>query len=142
MIDAVITRLKAQTTLRAVEGAASLNRLMQSRTVPQGTHAAYVVPLGMQGGPENAAAVVFTQTVVESVGVILIRNAWGDRTGKSATDELREDIDAVIAAIVGWAPEPGPGVFRLVRGQLVGAENSAVVFQLDFGISTQLRIKP
>lgn len=142
MIDAVIARLKERTDLRRVEGAASLQRLMSQKTVPSGTHAAFVVPLGLQGGPADAATGLFRQTLTEAVGVIVIRNIWGDRTGAAVKDELQDDIDAVIAALAGWAPVPGPGVFQVNRGQLVGAENTAVVYQLDFGIATQLRITP
>lgn len=142
MIDAVIARLKARTTLRSVEGAASLQRLMANKVVPAGTHAAYVVPLGLQGGTEESITGLFRQTLTEAVGVILIRNAWGSARGGNVQDELSADIQMVIAALAGWAPQSGPGVFRVVRGQLVGSENSAVVYQLDFAIPTQMRITP
>lgn len=142
MIDAVIARLKDRTSLRSVEGAARLEQLMKDRHVPAGTHAAFVVPLGLRGGPAEAATGIYRQTVTEAVGVILMRNLWGDRRGGSVKDELTEDIDATIAALAGWAPAPGPGVFQLNRGQLVGFEKSAAVYQLDFGIATQLRITP
>ena len=142
MIDAVIARLKDRTALRSVDGAARLEQLMKQKVLPQGTHGAFVVPLGLRGGAVDVATGIFRQTVAEAVGVILMRNAWGDTRGDTVQDELDADITQTIAALAGWAPAPGPGVFQLSKGQLVGFERGAAVYQLDFSINTQLRITP
>lgn len=139
-VDAIIARLQAETDLRTVAGASSLQRIMESGSVPQATRAAFVVPLGLLGGQADTATGLYRQTLTEAVGVILIRNAWGDRTGDRAADELQADIDAVIQALAGWVPPGAIDGLRLQRGQLVGSQKTAVVYQLDFGLTKQLRI--
>lgn len=140
MIDQVISRLKAQTGLRTVEGSAALARLLRNETVPQGTHGAYVVPLGLSGAQSDAAVGIFRQAISEEIGVILMRNDWRQRPGDELQDELDADIKETVEALGGWGPESAIGVFSLRRGQLIDARNALIIYQLTFSIPTQLRI--
>lgn len=140
MIDQVIERLKAETSLRKVSGAKSLSRIMKDGRVPAGTHAAFVVPLGLTGGTSDAMAGIFSQNFSQTIGVILMRNDFSSAHGSDSSDELQADIDQTIGVLAGWAPTGALGVFTVGRGQLVAAQDTEVVYQLDFTIQNQLRI--
>ena len=42
----------------------------------------------------------------------------------------------------GRQPDDAPGVFVLSGGELVGSQQGALIFQLDFSLIDQLRITP
>lgn len=142
-VDAVIARLKARApNLRTVEGAAELAALLEANALSQRPDvSAFVLPTGMRGGPVGSASELFTQSVEESVSVLLsMRNA--DRTGARALLEIGPEIDAVIAAICGWGPNDAPGVFKLVRAAAAGLSKGTFTYLIEFSISDQLRITP
>ena len=142
MIDALITRLKAQVNqLRTVEDAASLSVLVKNGTLPQQTPAAYVIPVGLVGGQGQSSSGLYTQILTEVFGVIVAFNTHsGTAAGKMGTlDTLLRDV---IAAVAGWGPEQAVGVFELRRGNLLSMNAGAVIYQLDFAINDQLRITP
>lgn len=141
MIDEVITRLKDNTGLRTVEGSAALSRLMANKTVPQGTHGAYVVPLGLAATQGDSSVGIFRQMITEEIGVILMRNDWKRHTSADTQDELQADIKETIEGLCGWAPQSATGVFSLRRGQLIDARDALIIYQLTFSIPTQLRIQ-
>lgn len=140
-ISAVITRLGDQVTDLAgrIQGAAEFSAIMKSNALPQVTPAAFVLPLGLQGGKADAATGEFTQSLDRMVGVVLVlRNT--DRVGSKAVDPLDALVSGVIDAIAGWDPDNAIGVFRLVRGSIVSMAAGTIVFQLDFALPDQLRI--
>ncbi|WP_121064729.1 phage tail terminator protein [Chachezhania antarctica] len=141
MIDLVIARLKAEVADLGgrVEGAASFATLMQQNALPQVTPAAHVLPVGLTGGRANAATGMFTQLFDEAVGVILTIRGH-DQTGGRSLDLTEALIRAVIEAVAGWEPADEIGSFRLVRGNLVSLRAGALIYQLDFSITDQLRI--
>ncbi|MFN7003754.1 MAG: hypothetical protein ACK4NW_10035 [Roseinatronobacter sp.] len=141
MIDAVITRLKAEVSdfSNRIEGAAEFAALMRANALPQVTPAAHILPLGLRGGRGEAGAGAFTQDVEEVVAVLITLRAHS-RTGREALPDLAALTKQVIAAIAGWGPDEAIGVFRLSRGQLVSMSAGTILYQLDFAINDQLRI--
>ncbi len=137
----VMTRLKALVPglARRVEGAADFAELMRRNALPQQTPAAHVLPLGLQGGREDAIAGAFRQDVVEVVGVLLTLRTFS-QTGAATLPELNLLIRDVINAVAGWGPAEAVGVFRLARGHLVTMSAGTIVYQIEFSISDQLRI--
>lgn len=140
MIAAVVTRLNATVVdlYGRVEGAAEFTDLMQRNDLPQATPAAFVLPLGLAGQQADAMAGAFTQAITETVGVVLVVRGH-DRTGKRALERIDQLIRDVIAALIGWAPANEIGAFKLMRGQLIGLRAGALLYQIDFAISDQLR---
>lgn len=141
MIADIIIRLKtmAPSFNQRIEGAGSFAAMMASKQLPHITPAAHVVPVSLNGGKAEAATGAFTQDTTETFGVVFtLRSA-----DPVASDKL-EPVDAlkaeIIAAIAGWAPSDEVGVFQLVGGRLLNIFDGALVYQIDFRISDQLRI--
>lgn len=144
MIDAVITRLKAEVSEFSgrVDGAAEFADLMQRGSRPQSALAAYVLPLGLQGGTSEASAGLFVQSVRETVAVVILVNA-ADALGNRALQTLDPLVKAVIGAVAGWdGGEDALGIFELVRGNLITPGTGLIAYQLEFAINDQLRITP
>ena len=126
---------------RRVEGAAELSELVKRKALPQASPSAFVLPLGLHAANQgDAGAGAFTQMVDEVFGVVLFVRASGDITGGRALPSIDMLVWAVIEAVCGWGPEDAIGVFHLRRGQLLSAEAGAVIYQLDFGLQSQVRI--
>lgn len=142
-VGAMIARIASVINVLAgrIEGAAEFAALMKSNALPQVTPAAFVLPLGLQGGQADAAAGAYTQALERVFGVVLVMRNAG-RTGEDALDPLDALIEQTVTALAGWGPADAPGVFRLVRGALVSMAAGTVVYQLDFSISDQVRILP
>lgn len=140
MVPAVVTRLEAEVPALAnrVKEAADFAELMRTNGLPQ-HGGAYVLPLGLRGNQADAAAGGFRQGIEWVVGVLLTLRTY-HRADRPDLTELNALIDAVLAAICGWAPSDESGVFRLFRGQLVHVGKGTLAYQLDFAISDQLRI--
>lgn len=124
-----------------VEGAAAFAELQRQNALPQVTPAAFVIPLGLQGGAADAVAGLFRQEVQEIVGVMLTLRSFS-RTGEQALPELDALVAKVVAAVAGYAPADAVGSFRLLRGALVSMSAGTIVYQLEFSLSDQLRIAP
>ncbi|MDT7533733.1 hypothetical protein OVY48_09885 [Sphingobium sp. SA2] len=147
MFAAVDQRLKDIMALAGrIRPAASLSELMARGQAPQVCPAAYVLPLGIRGGLFNAMANLIVQDIVETLGIVLFLRSAGDATGGQLTDQLIPLRNAVIRAIVGWAPQSDwleaetVGVFRLARGELISLSAGLLIYQLDFALDDQLRI--
>lgn len=141
----VTDRLKTIPALaNRVFGAAKLAELLKQGAVPQGTPAAFVLPLGLRGGTANAVSGLFRQGLQRLVGIVLVVRNQGDGTGEKALVELDPLIEAVIDLLAGWGPDDDQGgafgVFALARGELVSIEAGTIIYQLDFAIDDQLRI--
>lgn len=141
MIEEVIIRLDAQVPDLSgkVDGAAAFSAMMKGGRGPHNMPAAFVLPLGLQGGRAEASSGFFTQLYAESVAVVLFLQAT-DPQAKRALDRLPSLIREVIRAIAGWAPADTAGVFGLSRGALVGVQGGRLAYQIDFSIQDQLRI--
>lgn len=141
-VEPVIERLKLRVAALGgrVEGAAELAALVQEDILPDVTPAGYVLPLGLQGGVSDAATGLFRQSFSETIAVVLMERGAGDATGALALKPIDALIDATVLAIAGWAPNDEVGVFELRRGALLSLKAGAVMYQLDFAISDQLRI--
>lgn len=123
-----------------IHEAAKLSELMARNALPQVCPAAFVLPLGLRGGPADAVTGLFRQSVEWLEGVLLVVRAAGDATGAKAAAQLRPLIDAVIAAIAGWGEPDGFGTWVLRKGELVSLSTGTLTYQLDFAIDDQLRI--
>lgn len=122
-----------------IQGAAEFSALMKSNALPTVTPAAFVLPLGLQGGQPDAVTGLFSQMVEQVFGVVLVlRNT--DRIGGNALAPIDALIADTIEAIVGWGPDDAVGVFRLTHGDLVSMVAGTMVYQLDVAITDQLRI--
>ena len=135
-VEAVVPELASR-----VQEAAELSELVRKGQLPQSPAAGFVLPLGLRAAsPGDAAANAFTQMIEEVVGVLLVVRSAGDASGGRALPKISDLADATIAAIAGWGPADEPGVFRVSRGQLLSASDGAVLYQLDFSISRQVRV--
>lgn len=115
-------------------------RLVQRNQLPQQTPAAFVLPGALAGGAATAGAGLFRQGFGETVSVVLVVRSAADATGARALDEITPLIRAAVTAVAAWAPSDALGTFVLGRGELVGVESGALVYQLDFNLDDQLRI--
>lgn len=122
--------------------AAEWTRVIAEGQLPQVTPAAFVLPGGLTGGQTRAATGLFIQDVSEMVSIVLIVRVAGDATGAAAVDEVRPIVAAVIGGVLGKGPDDAPGVWKLGRAELVGSQDSALIFQIDFTLFDQLRIAP
>lgn len=123
-----------------VQGAAEFTTLLRAGRLPAAPVFAFVLPLGLV--PRNdgdAAAGAFIQAVDEQIGVVLVVQAAGDGTGRTALPSIETLIGQLNAALPGWQPDGAIGPLRLRRGRLLSAENGAVIYQLDYAVQTQLR---
>lgn len=142
LVLATADRLKVQVPAlgERVSGAIELAALVAEDALPQVMPAAFVLPLGLQGGEAKYATGAFLQMFDETVGVLLVVQAAGDVTGAIALPDLDALIESVITKIAGWAPDNVAGCFELRRGALVSLTAGAALYQLDFAIVNQLRV--
>lgn len=140
MIDAIVTRLKAQVSdfNGRVEGAAFLAELLSQNRLPQGV-GAVVVPVALQGQSADAGSGIFRQPFAETIAVLLLADVR-DRYGKAALTRIRPLIVDVMQAIAGWTPGDELGVFELRGGRLVSMQGGRFAYQIEFTIMDQLRI--
>tara|TARA_R110000868_G_scaffold314417_1_gene575352 strand:- start:8141 stop:8575 length:435 start_codon:yes stop_codon:yes gene_type:complete len=142
LIAAVIARLVAEVPALGsrVQGAADLAVLMKRGGIPTITPAAYILPLGMMGGDEDAMTGSYRQDVDRQISVALCLTSR-DRAGAVALDEADQLIDAITTALCGWAPDDDMvGVFRLLRAILARFQDGVAIYELQFAIKDQLRI--
>lgn len=145
LVDDVIARIANAGGVAAlagrVKGAAELSELVRQKAMPAASPFAFVLPLALSArGDGDAAAGMFTQSLDETVAVLIAVRAAGDVSGGKALASVEAVGDAVIARVCGWGPDSEPGVFRLTRAALVSAEAGLVLFQIDFTCQRQLRI--
>lgn len=140
MIDALIARLNSEVPAlhQRASGVLSFTELMNSRRLPENANA-YICPNGIKGGKAQDGTGVFSQELAESYSVVLVASSQ-DKAGRKALAEASPLITAVIAAVAGWAPEQGPGVFQVGGGRLLGFKEGRMFYELVFSINTQLRI--
>jgi hypothetical protein len=146
MFAAVKARLDPIAELgKRIQPAASLSDLMARNQAPQNCPAAFVLPSGIRGGAVTAMTGLFKQDVAEMLSIVLFLRSAGDATGGKMTDALVPLRNAVIRAIVGWAPQSDwldgetVGEFSLSRGTLVSLSAGLLTYQLDFSLNDQMR---
>lgn len=125
-----------------MQNAAQFAQLVDNNRLPQVTPAGFALPGAMVGGDADVAAGMFRQAVDETVIIVLVVRGARDATGAGAADEIAPLVSAIIHAVAGWSPVDAPGVFVLGRAELVGGQDAALVYQIDFTLSDQLRIVP
>ncbi|MEJ0012793.1 MAG: hypothetical protein WDM94_09245 [Bauldia sp.] len=143
LVADVVTRLgtEVDALTKRIEGAAELTELVRKNELPNVTPWAFVIPLGLMPRSQGDAATgVFTQGVDELIGVVLIVRSSGDAKGGKALTPIDALIEAVLPALLGWAPDAAIGVLRLVRGAMVGLVAGAATYQLDFALQRQVRV--
>ncbi len=116
--------------------------LVDKNRMPQVTPAAYVLPGGYTGGTVQAMTGQFVQDLSETVIVIVAVRVAGDPLHSAAVAQASPIVRQVIDGVAGWGPDDAPGVFALSRGELVGAKDGLLIFQIDFTLMDQLRITP
>jgi len=117
-----------------VAGAADLQRLMATSSLPQVTPAAVVLPLGASGGPVTALLGGFRQIVTRKVGVVIVLRAPGGAESRRS-DDIEELAEAVMAELAGWTPdEATPGVLRLEAWEIAAREGGVLAAEMVFAI--------
>ena len=119
---------------------AALAALSAEGALPQREVAGFVVPLGFDDRGANAAAGMYTQMIVDTIGVVLCVKALGDAKAKRALVTIDSLVGDVLNAVAGWAPDNVAGVFTATRGRLLSVTKGLVIYQLDFALLDQLRI--
>lgn len=141
LAEAVSSRLKALAVIDRVEDALQLQSLMEKGQLPASGVSAFVVPIGLRGGPVRSATVPFIQDIEETLAVVLAVRAMTalDATARGSLPGL---IAAVIDAVAGWQPAGEPDAFRLGRAFLVTIQGGVLLYQIEFSLSSSLRIVP
>lgn len=121
-----------------IHTAGKLSTLLKSNGLANAGVAAFELPLGVTGGSVDAMAGKYLQRVRWLDGVLLSVPSHDDPTKARAIGQLEPLIEEVIAAIAGWGPDEGFGVYELVKGELASLEAGAVTYQLDFVIEDRL----
>jgi hypothetical protein len=143
LVDDVIARLKAQVPAlqNRVEGAADLTALVARGELPQVTPAAHVVPAGMTAGSVRTANTGFYSQAVGRLVSVVLAFRGRDKTATRGLDGVSGVIDAVLAAICGWTPDPATtGVFEMRGLRLVSMAGDALVYQIDFVLPDHLEV--
>lgn len=140
-LDALRARIEQQVPALAgnLGNAAEFARLVDKGQLPQWRMGGFILPGGLTGGQVRSATAAFIQDIEQTIAVVLTCRVASDPSGEKALDEITPLVRQVVMGVVGWAPDGVPGVFSLVRGELVGSQASALIFQIDFTIFDQLR---
>lgn len=141
LADAVKARLTARAVADRISDAAEFAALLDSNALPAAGTSAFVVPLGLRGGPDQGGSGLFVQQVEESVGVFLALREVNPAGGR-ARQLLPTLIEATVTAIAGWQAPGAIGVFRLTRGSVLSFAKNVLIYQIDFAATSQLRIAP
>lgn len=141
-VDEVRARIAVQVPELAgnLGSAGQFAALVERRQLPQWRAGGFVLPGTVSGGAlRSASAAAFIQDIEETILVVLVVRVAADPTSSKALDEISPLVRAVVDGVIGWGPETAPGVFALARGELVGSQDSALIYQLDFTLQDQLR---
>lgn len=117
LLQPVIDRLRAQTTLRSVQGAVELAAALEASALA--TPAAYVVPMGDRPQADEGMTGGALQLVVSTLAIVLVVDNRRDATGAAAAADLEQLRVQVRRALLGWAPEGMDAPITAGRGQLI-----------------------
>ena len=127
---------------RDIAGAAEFAEVVDKGNLPTAAIFAYLMPSGLRGLKPNAMAGLFSQPIAEELS-IAIGFRTHSVTAEDALDEIRATIYAVMDAFCGWVPDPAaPGLFQFVSGGLAGFQRGAVIYQLKFSTTDEVRVTP
>ncbi len=132
LVEAVKTRLKAQTPLRMVQGALELAAALKAPSVA--TPAAFVVPMADRPGGDQAFSGSTLQAVNTTLAIVLVLDNKRDSTGNAANDELEKLRAEVRQALLGWAPDGFDSPLTAGKGQLIDLDNGRVWWGDQFHI--------
>lgn len=134
---AIIARLKAQLTgWVAIGGAADVDQAIE--TAPA-TPAAYVVPLAESGAPPDLIG-IYRQDLVQAFGVVIVVANLRDATGAAAAADLQARRLAVLAALLGWAPDAATGYpVVFTSGRLLQFRDARLWWTDEFEVSSEYR---
>ena len=112
---------------------------MASGRLPASGVQAFVLPLGLTGRGAEVATGLTRQDVDRMVGIVLLTRSV-DAAGSRALARLEPLVDAIIAALLGWAPGDQTGVFVLRRAAIIPAGQGVLGYQIEVSITDQLRV--
>ncbi|MGB0747182.1 MAG: phage tail terminator protein [Magnetospiraceae bacterium] len=124
----VIARLEAECPLLTFIGGAIDNARALEGTSRAGE--AYVVPVREWGDPPNTTGT--DQTKHEQFAVVLALGAPNDLTGGGAEEHIRDVVNEVRAALVGWQPKEGWMDCWWREGGPTGIEHGLIWWQETF----------
>lgn len=134
--------LKVPDLVGNLQNAGQFSQLIERNQLPQWRMGGFILPGRLTGSGAEMMTGMFVQNLAEAVSIVLVTRVQSDPTGNKAVDEITPLIRAVVTGLCGWGPEDAPGVFVLASGELVGSKDGALIYQLDFALSDQLRITP
>lgn len=104
---------------------------------PRATPALFVVPQADIAQPNRMSGVI-DQKVDETFGVIVVVEGR-TRAGEAVDESLKQEVDRVIGALVGWThPEAGRPT-EYGGGRLLSADGYRVAWMLSFRTSSHIR---
>jgi hypothetical protein len=142
MIDDVIKERLQQSVPELgnrVENVAALSVLMRQDVTPHETPAAYLIPLGLDGGPADIISGAYRQMLTVQWGVMLVISYAGDLTGSVSWTDVGHVARSIRHALAGFQPDDD-GILVLKRERLVEIKAGTIFYQLDFAVDEQLRI--
>lgn len=132
LVNVVKQRLKAETSLRMVDGALELAAALKAPSVA--TPAAFVVPMADRPGADAAFSGSVLQAVETTLSIVLVLDNKRDSTGSAANDELERLRGEIRKALLGWAPDGVDSPLTAGRGQLIDLDNGRVWWGDEFRI--------
>jgi hypothetical protein len=115
--ELVIARLRSEVTaLKKV--AAAVDLAAAKADLKNQRPAAWVIELRNQAGPNQVVSIVAQHSVV-TFGVLLCVSNVSDARGEAAQAAAKPFREAILAALLGWEPDPGYDVCQYFRGQLI-----------------------
>lgn len=141
-IDRIIDLVKTVPAFQErVQGALQLARLQQQNQLPQVTPAAFVIPTGMNARDVDSASGIYRQSYTETVAVVIVMRSADDPKSSRSIDPLAAVSWDVIETLAGVEAGGINGQLQFRRGFLVSMADGAAVYQLDFDMQDQLRIR-
>ncbi len=140
-IDALRARIEEQvpSLVGNLGNATQFAQLVDKGQLPQWRMGGFILPGGLIGGQVRSATAAFIQDFQETIAIVLVCRVASDPLGERALDEITPLVRDVVMGVIGWAPEGVPGVYSLVKAELVGSQGGALIFQIDFTLFDQLR---
>lgn len=141
MLDDVIALLRSDLPdfKGRVEGALQLANLLRQNALPQVTPAAFVVPVGVDGGRVDAITGLYVQTYTEALAVVVVLRG-AEPTGGRLRDQLNALSWSVIELLAGREVGENRGQLVLRRAFLASMTDGAIVYQIEFSLQDQMRL--
>ena len=103
---------------------------------PRAVPALFVVPERESAAPNRMSGVI-DQKVTEIFSVIIVEEVR--RADGKASDQLKRDVDAVVAALLGWRHPEASGPTEYAGGRLTSLDGGHIVWAASFSASRHLR---